>query len=157
MSAKLTDILVLGQPVEVTVDNEGIFRAKHGGQSFNAHSLEGLTDQLNDAIRKTKVKIAVEFTDSDGTHCVITGRHATTGAYLGKREGVAETWRSLPWEVMRPLSDEDKAEFERLRQAARAAAKELRLFIDKRRLHSLQAVVNEALAKAKREEAEKAQ
>ena len=123
--AKLTlPVEVKGKIYEVEVTSGGLFRTTMGEEAFVEDTMEKLRGAIQTATRKRAVRVAVPAAyvdDGAPLNLTITGIHGATRKFLYRTER-GDTGQISGYDtVLRPLTDEDKAEYTRLSKAAREA------------------------------------
>lgn len=128
----------------VSVSSDGRFSATVGVDRFVDDTLAGLKKQLDKALRKTRIKVAIPFMElgvqfhepkygrpswiegGSARLLTLTGLHSNGNVYV-RDEKTGELEQMDGWghrrTLARPLSAEEIAEYERLRAAKSAASK----------------------------------
>jgi len=137
--AKLTDYkLSTGDVVDVSVDNGGIFRAEFKGKQVDAQTLDGLLEKLERRAKekRAKVNVTVGLDTYELDNITLTGLKSNDNdiALVRTSEGKADQERSIRTAYL-PWTEETRAEWKRLQQAARDAERAFEDYKKARRYH----------------------
>jgi hypothetical protein len=150
---RVHDLDVRGRAVEVTVDDHGRFHSTVDGKGYWASTREELYQALMKGTKRATIKVEVPFEQMFGggevvKRGVVTGIHAGNNSLLIRWEdGRTEQSGSGMYDVLRPLSDEERAAWQQLARVRREAAAALGAFEHERHIN-LRIGVRDAIEKA---------
>jgi hypothetical protein len=136
---KVTDYtLPTGDSVAVSVDTLGIFRAEFKGKAVEAETLNALYDKLERRAKEKRIRISVlvGLDGGDLSNVTVTGLKANDNdiALVRTSDGTADQERSHR-PAYQPWTDETRADYKRLEQAARDATRAFEEYKKARRYH----------------------